>query len=144
MYERSTLIGRKHEMEVLMAEVMAIKEQKKHQASLVAITGSGGMGKTKLMKAMKATAMDLGFRVVSTTAGLVDRNTPFYIAKTLLLRLLGIDKCKNMHEREQLLLSHVTTDEQLELLPLLNDLLVLKVGTCCLSVEPVALSANMD
>ena len=66
-------------------------------------------------------------RVVSTTAGLVEKNTPFHIAKTLLLRLLGIDKCRNLHEREQLLLSHVTMDEQLDLLPLLNDLLVLKV-----------------
>lgn len=62
LYERSTLIGRKQEMEVLMAEVMAIKEQKEHQTGLVAITGSGGMGKTKLLKAIKATAMDLGFR----------------------------------------------------------------------------------
>ena len=68
-------------------------------------------------------------RVVSTTAGLVEKNTPFHIAKTLLLRLLGIDKCRNLHEREQLLLSHVTMDEQLDLLPLLNDLLVLKVCT---------------
>lgn len=57
----------------------------------------------------------------------MERNTPFHIAKTLLLRLLNIDKCRNLHEREQLLLSHVTTEEQQDLLPLLNDLLVLKV-----------------
>ena len=59
----------------------------------------------------------------------MEKNTPFHVAKTLLLRLLGIDKCRNLHEREQLLLSHITTDHQLDLLPLLNDLLVLKVRT---------------
>lgn len=75
-------------------------------------------------------------RVVSITAGLVEKNTPFNIAKTLLLRFLGIDKCRNLHEREQRLLSHVTTDEQLDLLPLLNDLLVLKVRTYAFTVEP--------
>lgn len=61
-HELSTLVGRKQEMEVLMAEVMTIKEKKEHQTGLVAITGSGGMGKTKLLKAFKANAMELGFR----------------------------------------------------------------------------------
>jgi len=73
-------------------------------------------------------------RVVWTTAGLVEKNTPFHTAKKLLLRLLGIDKCRNLHEREQLLLSHITTDHQLDLLPLLNDLLVLKVRMYVLTV----------
>lgn len=60
--ERSTLIGRKQEMETLMSVVMAIKEQHENQTGLVAITGSGGTGKTKLLKAFKPTALDLGFR----------------------------------------------------------------------------------
>ena len=47
---------------------------------------------------------------------------------------MGIDKCRNLHEREQLLLSHITTDHQLDLLPLLNDLLVLKVRMYVLTV----------
>ena len=62
LHERSTLIGRKQEMEALMSVVTAIKEQREHQTGLVAITGSGGTGKTKLLKAFKATALDLGFR----------------------------------------------------------------------------------
>ena len=62
LHAQSTLIGRKQEMEVLMVEVIAIKELREHQTGLLAITGSGGMGKTKLLKAFKANAMELGFR----------------------------------------------------------------------------------
>ena len=47
--------------------------------------------------------------------------------KTLITRLLELDSCKNIHEREQLVLQHVTDDTMKHLLPLLNDILVLKV-----------------
>ena len=66
-------------------------------------------------------------RVVSGIGGLIEQNTPFFTVKTLVAKLLHIDNSKNMHEREQLLLNHITDPEMRELLPLLNDLLVLKV-----------------
>ena len=66
-------------------------------------------------------------RVISTVAGVHEQNNPFYIAKVLISRLLAINKCKNLHEREQQILSSITTPEQEEMLPLLNDLLGLKV-----------------
>lgn len=67
------------------------------------------------------------FRVVSGIGGLIEQNTPFFTVKTLVTKLLQIDMCKNIHEREQLLLHHITDPEMRELLPILNDLLVLKV-----------------
>lgn len=67
------------------------------------------------------------YRVVSGIGGLIEQNTPFFTVKTLVTKLLQIDACKNIHEREQLLLKHITDPETRELLPLLNDLLVLKV-----------------
>ena len=68
-------------------------------------------------------------RVVSTVGTIDEQNTPFHVVKTLLSRLLGIDRTKTIHDREQIILDHVTTDEQHELLPLLNDLLMMKVRT---------------
>ena len=65
---------------------------------------------------------------MSGIGGLIEQNTPFFTVKTLVAKLLHIDNSKNMHEREQLLLNHVTDPDMRELLPLLNDLLVLKVA----------------
>ena len=72
---------------------------------------------------------------MSGIGGLVEQNTPFFTVKILITRLLELDSCKNMHEREQLILQHVVDEELRRLLPLLNDILVLKViiFPCCLS-----------
>lgn len=59
--------------------------------------------------------------------GLAEQNTPFFTVKTLITRLLELDSCKNIHEREQLVLDLVTDEETRKHLPLLNDILVLKV-----------------
>lgn len=77
--------------------------------------------------AVELTPVDNYCRVVSGIGGLIEQNTPFFTVKTLVTKLLQIDMCKNMHEREQLLLHHICDREMRELLPLLNDLLVLKV-----------------
>ncbi len=57
----------------------------------------------------------------------MEKNTPFFTVKTLITRLLELDSCKNIHEREQLLLQHITDDDMRLMLPLLNDILIMKV-----------------
>lgn len=142
-------------MGAFLEELHHVSEHTHREPGVIVIVGGGGLGKTKLLRAMKAKAADMGFRsvwkrlssavvidiklwlrswlsldprVVSGIGGLVEQNTPFFTVKTLITRLLGLDNCKNIHEREQLVLEHVTDDELKKLLPLLNDLLVLKVG----------------
>ena len=66
--------------------------------------------------------------MVSGIGGLVEQNTPFFTVKVLITRLLELDSCKNMHEREQLILRHIVDEEMRRLLPLLNDILVFKVS----------------
>ena len=66
---------------------------------------------------------------MSGIGGLVEKNTPFFTVKTLITRLLELDSCKNIHEREQLVLQHIVDDDMKQLLPLLNDILVMKVYT---------------
>ena len=74
------------------------------------------------------TYMYVLYRIVSGVAGSVEQNTPFYAVKTLITRLLELDKCHNAHEREDLILSQVSKDSGLSnMLPLLNDLLMVKV-----------------
>ena len=74
-----------------------------------------------------ANIISSSYRIVSGIGGLVEKNTPFFTVKTLITRLLELDSCKNIHEREQLILEHITDDKMKHLLPLLNDILVLKV-----------------
>lgn len=64
---------------------------------------------------------------MSGFGGLIEQNTPFFTVKTLLVRLLELDTCTTIHKKEQLLLQHVNDEEMREHLPLLNDLLVVKV-----------------
>lgn len=141
-------------MGVLLNELEHLMDPSHKGPGIIIITGSGGIGKTKLLRAMKAKAAEMHFRlviiqqaliikfiiiitiiynythyrVVSGTGGLIEQNTPFYTVKTLLTRLLGLDTCSNMHDKEQLLLEHVVDEELRRLLPILNDLLVLKVN----------------
>lgn len=66
---------------------------------------------------------------MSGIGGLIEQNTPFFAVKTLITRLLELDSCKNLHDREQLVLQHMSDEKMKQLLPLLNDLLVLKVNS---------------
>ena len=121
--------GREREMSLFMEELKHVSEHTHRDPGVILIVGSGGIGKTKLLRAMKARAAEMGFRVVSGVGGLDEQSTPFFMVKTLITRLLGLDACKNIHDREQLILKHIQDEKTRQLLPLLNDLLVLKVHT---------------
>lgn len=120
-------IGREKEMSLFLNELQHVSEHTQRDPGVIVIVGSGGIGKTKLLRAMKARAAEMGFRVVSGVGGLVEQNTPFFTVRTLITRLLELDSCKNIHDREQLILDHVRDEQMRQLLPLLNDILVLKV-----------------
>jgi hypothetical protein len=84
---------------------------------------------------------------VSGIGGFIEQNTPFFTVKTLVTKLLQVDTCKNIHEREQLLLHHITDPGMREQLPLLNDLLVLKVQQLCTCMHDIvffSVSPNRD
>ena len=114
-------------MSLFMEELHHVSEHTHRDPGVIIILGSGGLGKTKLLRAMKATAAGVGFKVVSGVGGLVEQNTPFFTVRTLITRLLELDTCKNIHDREQLILEHILDENTRQLLPLLNDILVLHV-----------------
>ena len=122
-----TFTGREKEMSLFIEELKHVSEHTHRDPGVIVILGSGGLGKTKLLRAMKARAAETGFRVVSGVGGLVEQSTPFFTVKTLIARLLELDTCKNIHDREQLILEHILDENTRQLLPLLNDILVLKV-----------------
>ena len=125
-------VGRDKEMSLFVEELRHVSEHTYRDPGVIVILGSGGIGKTKLLRAMKARAAGMGFRVVSGVGGLVEQSTPFFTVKTLITRLLELDTCKNIHDREQLILEHILDENTRQLLPLLNDILVLKVIRTCM------------
>ena len=50
-------------MSVLKEQFVAIKEGRLKDFGIVAFTGSGGMGKTKLLKSAKSVAAEMDFRL---------------------------------------------------------------------------------
>ena len=80
------------------------------------------------MQRLGYSAYNVCYRIVSGVAGLVEQKTPFFAVKTLITRLLELDKCHNARQREDLILKHINEKSGLStMLPLLNDLLMVKV-----------------
>jgi len=63
----------------------------------------------------------------------VEQNTPYFMARNLLIKLLEMDTCKTTHEKEEALLKKVTDPALNEKLPLLNGILNLKVNAYSMS-----------
>jgi len=49
-------------MKIFTEELRHVSEHTPRQPGVMMLTGSGGMGKTKLLRAMKAKAATMGFR----------------------------------------------------------------------------------
>lgn len=56
------LIGRKQEMDMFLEELHHVSERTHRDPGVIIISGGGGLGKTKLLRAMKAKAAMMGFR----------------------------------------------------------------------------------
>ncbi len=57
-----THTGREKEMAVFLEELMHVSEHTPRDPGVIVLTGGGGMGKTKILRAMKAKAAHMGFR----------------------------------------------------------------------------------
>ena len=54
--------GREKEMDIFIEELMHVSEHTHRDPGVIIISGRGGLGKTKLLRAMKARAAMMGFR----------------------------------------------------------------------------------
>lgn len=53
-------------MKLFLSKLHNVTEETQKKPRVIVLCGEGGIGKTKLLKAMKAKALDMGFRFVST------------------------------------------------------------------------------
>ena len=54
--------GREKEMDIFIEELRHVSEHTHRDPGVIIISGRGGLGKTKLLRAMKARAAMMGFR----------------------------------------------------------------------------------
>ncbi|KAI6656437.1 Adenylate cyclase type 10 [Oopsacas minuta] len=123
------LIGREEEMDILLGMLNQITLDENPESHILIITGDTGIGKTLLLKSMKHLARVRSFRVLSCRAGLMEMSSHYHTVRILIERLLQLETCYSLHEREQAILTQfqdACDDDILEYLPLLNDLLMLK------------------
>ena len=123
------LIGREREMEILLGMLNQITLDESPESHILIITGDTGIGKTSLLRSMKNLARSHSFRVLSCRAGLMEMSSHYHTVRVLIERLLQLETCHSLHEREQAILTQfqdACDEDIIEYLPLLNDLLMLK------------------
>ena len=123
------LIGREEELETLQGMLNQITLDENPESHILIITGDTGIGKTSLLRSMKHLARKHSFRVLSCRAGLMEMGSHYHTVRILIERLLQLETCRSLHEREQAILTQfqdACDDDIIEYLPLLNDLLMLK------------------
>jgi class 3 adenylate cyclase/tetratricopeptide (TPR) repeat protein len=81
----SPLVGREHEMKVLLE---ALESTRKGSGRVVEIVGEAGIGKSRLIEELRASAADLAF--LSAACELYHASTPYSPLVPLLRRLFGI------------------------------------------------------
>ena len=54
--------GRNQEMQIFLDELVHVSKHTHRDTGVIIITGTGGIGKTKLLRAMKAKAAMMNFR----------------------------------------------------------------------------------
>ena len=123
------LIGREEELEILLGMLNQITLDESPESHILIITGDTGIGKTSLLRSMKHLARSHSFRVLSCRAGLMEMSSHYHTVRVLIERLLQLETCHSLHEREQAILTQfqdACDEDIIEYLPLLNDLLMLK------------------
>lgn len=123
------LVGREEEMEILLGMLNQITLDENPESHILIITGDTGIGKSSLLRSMKHLARGHSFRVLSCRAGLMEMSSHYHTVRVLIERLLQLETCHSLHEREQAILTQfqdACDDDIIEYLPLLNDLLMLK------------------
>ena len=58
----TSILGRRKEMSIFLEELQHVSEHSHRDPGVIIVSGVGGLGKTKLLKAMKAKAAAVGFR----------------------------------------------------------------------------------
>jgi class 3 adenylate cyclase len=95
-------------------------------ASVVALEGEAGMGKSRLVAELVEQARAAGVRVLAGAGDAIERNTPFYAWREIFVRLPAIDAAGDTEARRHAILDLLGPDpETRELAPLLNAVLPL-------------------
>ena len=124
------LVGRTVERERLAEQLQRLVQTgdgAPGQASVVALEGEAGIGKSRLLVEFLEQARAAGIPVLAGAGDAIERNTPYYAWREIFMGLPVIDGAGDREARRRAVLELVGQDrETRELLPLLNAALPLE------------------
>lgn len=119
---RESLVGRDAERALLRAGLERV--QAGQGGELVVVRGEAGIGKSRLLGDLRATAETMGLRVVGTSADSIERLTPYHAWRPVFGELLGV-RGRASREAARRRLPSLLGEESAPLLPLLEVVLLL-------------------
>lgn len=98
------------------------------ESGLVLIEGEAGIGKSRLVQALLERAQSLNLNILLGAGDAVEKATPYHAWREILEHILDLTDLVLPDQRGRRVLDHCTSNERLiELVPLLNDILLLDV-----------------
>ncbi len=119
---RDLLIGREEEKELLRQGLGRLVAGE--GGEILVVRGEPGIGKSRLLLYGRASAQELGLRVVHSAADAIERLTPYHAWRPVFAELLGV-RGRASREAARLRLPSLLAPEREPLLPLLEVVLLL-------------------
>lgn len=118
----SPLIGRKEELASYQQLLQQLTSGKGH---ILFLEGEAGIGKSSFINVCIHQAFLNGYQTLTTGGQLIEKNSPYYLWRSLLIQLFSLDESQSPQEWQQLIEEKAKQliPKQLQRLPLLNDLL---------------------
>lgn len=129
--DSGSIIGRMEEQSFLAAQIQALRRGKVlssrvGEASVLLVEGEAGIGKSRLMHAMRLQAETLGITTLFGESDALEMSTPFYAWRRVFAQLFDIERVNSLETRRQRIQEKFASEpDMLRLLPLLNAVLPL-------------------
>lgn len=118
---KGTLVGRDFEQKAMALRFQALRDG---SGGAIIVQGEPGIGKSRLLEELVQSAGRMGMRTFSGSGFAMERITPYFAWRSVVMQILGIEGVRDASARRTRVLSFLeSTQELTPLAPLLNSLL---------------------
>ncbi|XP_069840947.1 adenylate cyclase type 10 [Dendropsophus ebraccatus] len=128
--EKRPLLGREMEIGLFRSTINGFtlcRDRRWQDCQRVLIyEGARGFGKSQILAEINYLAQSDGYRIIALELSRMNRRQPLYTMQNLMAIFLRIDTCKGFAEREKVLLSKISKNEDMKNLCLVNNIFLVK------------------